>query len=212
MKKFLYKLLLDTKEFDDSDKTQIRKDIEKKYEKVAISPKGNFKYPTGLEALHKQIYPREILDLLPEEILDSYCGTGNPFKGGAVGSRERIFDFGCGAGIDSIVAARLTGSRGKVIGGDIVLPMLEKAKRNAKLSKIPNLDFMLLDNSSLPFEDRSFDTVISNSVVNLVPDKKETLKELYRCLKFGGQLLLVDQVFRGVRMKKHEDRVNSWFQ
>lgn len=212
MKKLLYKLFADTKEFDNSDKKQIRADIEKKYEKVAISPKDNFKYPTGLEALHKQDYPKEILDLLPREILDFYCGTGNPFKGGTVGRGERIFDFGCGAGIDSIVAAKLTESRGKVIGGDIVLPMLERAKRNAELSKIPNLDFILLDNSNLPFEDESFDTIISNSVINLVPDKKETLEELYRCLKFSGQLLLVDQVFRGIRMKKHEDRVNSWFQ
>ena len=195
-----------------SDKSRIKKDIENKYQKVALTPKGQFRYPTGREALKTLGYNSDILSSLPEEVADSYCGTGNPFSLGKIKRGEIVLDFGCGAGVDTIFAAQMTGDAGKVVGIDIIPEMLKKAVMNKTVLGLTNVDFSLAQADKLEFADGYFDTIISNSVINLVPEKEIILKELYRCLKPGGKLLLVDQIFTGEHVKEHDARVNSWFQ
>lgn len=195
-----------------ADKDQIKKDIENKYLKVAVIPHGQFRYPTGRDALEKLGYDSDILTTLPGSVADSYCGTGNPFSLGKIGKKETILDFGCGAGVDTLIAAKMTGNKGKVIGIDIIPEMLEKAIENKDLLGLTNVDFIISQGDKLEFADECFDTIISNSVINLVPEKEIILKELYRCMKPGGKLLLVDQIFIGKQIKKHDARVKSWFQ
>lgn len=198
--------------FTVDDKVQIKKDIENKYRKVATTPKGQFRYPTGREALETLRYDSTILGTLPEEVVDSYCGTGNPFSIGKIEAGEIILDFGCGAGIDTIFAAKMTGDRGKVIGIDIVPNMLNRAKDNKDNLGITNIELKLSKGELLEFTSEYFDTIISNSVINLIPEKEIVLNEFYRCLKPGGKLLLVDQLFIGEEIKEHTARVKSWFQ
>lgn len=198
--------------FTVDDKLQIKKDIENKYQKVAVTPKGQFNYPTGREALEKLKYDTAILSRLPEVVADSYCGTGNPFSLGKIETGETILDFGCGAGIDTLFAAKIIGDTGKVIGIDIVQEMLDRAKENRDILGLTNMEFKLFQGDNLEFADEYFDTIISNSVINLVPEKETILKEFYRCLKPGGKLLLVDQLFTGEKVKEHSTRVKSWFQ
>lgn len=198
--------------FTVEDKSKIKRDIESKYQKVAATPKGQFRYPTGREALERLGYDSDILGSLPDEVADSYCGTGNPFSLGRIEEGEKILDFGCGAGVDTIFAARMTGDRGRVIGIDLVPEMLDKAKKNKDALGLANVEFMVSQGEILEFSEEEFDTIISNSVINLIPEKKVILKELCRCLKPGGKLLLVDQMFTGEQIKEHTARVKSWFQ
>lgn len=198
--------------FTADDKDKIKRDIESKYQKVAATPKGQFKYPTGREALERLGYDSDILRSLPDEVADSYCGTGNPFSLWRIEEGEKVLDFGCGAGVDTIFAAKMTGDTGRVIGIDIVPEMLDKAKKNRDALGLTNVEFAVSKGETLEFSEGYFDTIISNSVINLVPEKEVILKEFYRCLKPGGKLLLVDQIFTGEQIKEHAARVKSWFQ
>ncbi|MEI6856251.1 methyltransferase domain-containing protein [Psychrilyobacter sp.] len=194
------------------DKAQIKKNIENKYLKVAVISDGQFRYPTGREALETLGYDSNILITLPRSVADSYCGTGNPFSLGKIEKGETILDFGCGAGVDTLIVAKIVGDRGKAIGLDIIPKMLEKAIENRNILGLTNVNFIISQGDELEFANEYFDTIISNSVINLVPEKESTLKELYRCMKLGGKLLLVDQIFIGEKIKQHDVRVKSWFQ
>jgi arsenite methyltransferase len=197
-------------ELTPQDKQRIEESLRRKYAKVAVSPQGLFRYPTGrasLEALH---YPPEIIKALPEPLAASYCGVGNPFTLGPVHPGEAILDIGCGAGVDSIIAAKMVGPEGKVTGIDLVPEMLAKARENARITGIGNVTFLEASAEQLPFPDNSFDLVISNGVFNLVVDKVKALEEVYRILKPGGRFMLADQVLVGELPKDTQARVENW--
>lgn len=198
--------------FSIDDKIKIQSDIEKKYFKVALNPVGQFRYTTGRKALEYLKYDRKIVEQLPEIVAASYCGTGNPFLLGNIKGGEEILDFGCGAGVDLIFASKLAGAQGRVVGLDIVPEMLQKAKKNIGMMDLKNISLVLSEGEKLIFADAAFDTIISNSVFNLVPNKEFLFKELYRVLKPNGKLMVVDQLFIGEEIKEHRKRVDSWFQ
>ncbi|MCS5421156.1 MULTISPECIES: methyltransferase domain-containing protein [Psychrilyobacter] len=198
--------------FSIDDRVRIQKDIEKKYSKVAINPAGQFRYTTGRKALEFLKYDRNIMEQLPEMVADAYCGTGNPFLLGEIKDGEIILDFGCGAGIDLIFASKLVGDQGRVVGLDLIPEMLGRAKKNIDKLNLKNTSLVLSKDDNLIFPDATFDTIISNSVFNLVPNKEFLFKELYRVLKPKGKLMVVDQLFTGGKIKDHRDRVDSWFQ
>ena len=192
------------------DKRLIEENIRGKYLKVAASPEGLFRYPTGragLEALH---YPPEVIKALPEKVAASYCGVGNPFSLGPVNRGEAVLDIGCGSGIDSIIAVNLVGPEGKVTGIDLVPEMLARARENARMAGVEYVTFMEASAEQLPFPDHSFDVVISNGVFNLVVDKVKALAEVYRVLKPGGRFMLADQVLAGELPKETKARVANW--
>ena len=127
------------------------------------------------------------LNGIPEECIASFAGTGNPFRTGAVNPGERVVDVGSGAGIDSLIAAKKTGSTGRVVGVDMTPEMLEKARCAAQQAGLGNVEFLQGYAESLPVEDTWADLVISNGVLNLTPDKLATLTEMARVLKPGGR-------------------------
>jgi len=192
------------------DQKRIEESIRGKYVKVAVSPEGLFRYPTGragLEALHYD--PQTIKDL-PESVAAAYCGVGNPFALGPVHPGEAILDIGCGAGVDSLIAARMVGPSGSVRGIDLVREMLNRAKENSKLVGAENVEFTEGSAEGLPFPDASFDAVVSNGVFNLVVDKVKALEEVMRVLKPGGRFMVADQVLAGELPKETKARVENW--
>lgn len=194
------------------DLEHITEGIRNKYSKVADSPEGRFKYPTGRAGLEALKYDAALTDTLPNEVAASYCGVGNPFSLGVIRKGDAVLDIGCGAGVDTILAAMMTGSEGKSFGVDIVPEMLQRAEANLRLTDLENVTFQFANGEHLPYPDDYFDVVISNGVINLIPDKDAAMREILRVLKAGGRLMIADQVMAGGTPKSLKDRLSSWFQ
>ncbi len=199
-------------QFTSKDKNKIRKAIRKKYKKVAGSPDGLFKYPTGRTGLETLQYSDELIHKLPESVAASFCGVGNPFTLGSINEGETVLDIGCGAGVDTIVAALMTGPSGGVVGIDMISEMLEKAKENLSFTGLKNVSFHEGTAENLPFPNEEFDVVISNGVLNLVPDKPKALAEVFRVLKPEGRLMIADQILIGELPKEKKQLLKSWSQ
>jgi len=192
------------------DQQRIEEGIRQKYLKAAASPEGLFRYPTGRAGLEALGYAPDMVRDLPEAVAASYCGVGNPFILGPIHEGEAILDIGCGAGVDSIIAARLVGPSGSVTGIDLVPEMLARASENVRLAGLDNVTFEESPAEQLPFPDNRFDMVISNGVFNLVVDKVKALGEVFRVLKPGGRFRLADQVLAGEVPKETKARVENW--
>jgi arsenite methyltransferase len=199
-----------THDFTPQDKQRINEGIKGKYVKVAISPEGLFRYPTGRTGLETLNYDTKIIQTLPEVVAAAYCGVGNPFTLGPIQPGEVILDIGCGAGVDSLIAALMVGPSGLVTGVDLVPEMLERAKENARLVGALNVEFIEGSAEELPFSDNTFDAVTSNGVFNLVADKVRALGEFYRVLKPGGRFMIADQVLAGELPKETKARIENW--
>lgn len=167
-----------------------------RFREVAHDPAGHFDYPTGEAGLRGLEYPQELWGWLPAETLRCYCGVGNPFLPGLPGEGDRVLDLGSGAGIDSLIAAHLAGS-GQVDGLELSPEMVRRAQDNAALAGVANVRFRTVEGEGLPYDDGTFDLVLSNGVINLIADKHAALAEVFRVLRPGGRLQVADQVLTG---------------
>ncbi|AFM23006.1 methylase involved in ubiquinone/menaquinone biosynthesis [Desulfomonile tiedjei DSM 6799] len=196
--------------FTAEDRKKIEEGVREKYSKVAVNPDGLFSYPTGREGLAALKYDPDILGSLPEAVLDSFCGVGNPFSTGAITPGESVLDIGCGGGTDALVAAIMTGPTGRVVGIDLSSEMLGRAWENLSRTDLKNVSFQECSAEDLPFRDADFDVVISSGAFNLIPDKPKALKEVLRVLKPGGHLVVADQVLTGPLSEDVKARIDNW--
>lgn len=174
------------------DLTGLRAAIRAEYAAVAEHPDQGFHFHTGARLAALLGYPEAWIAELPRSAVDSMAGTGNPFALGEVVPGERVVDCGSGAGADSLIAARLVGPSGAVIGIDMTAQMLARARHGAAELGLANVEFREGQLEALPIEDGWADVVISNGVLNLVPDKAAALAEMYRVLRPGGRLQIAD--------------------
>ena len=174
------------------NRDEIRKSVQDEYASVALEPERGFHFHIGRKLLNMMDYEDEWLEGLPESAIESFAGTGNPFSLGEIKPGDHVVDIGSGAGLDSLIAARMAGKNGRVIGVDMTPAMLEKAQRNADKVGLENVTFRQGYGEDLPVEDKWADVVISNGVLNLMPDKQAGLREMARVLKKTGALQLGD--------------------
>jgi arsenite methyltransferase len=191
---------------------QIHNGIRNKYAQVAVSPEGQFKYPTGRAGLEKLKCDAAIVSELPETAAGSFCGVGNPFSLGEIAPGSRVLDIGCGTGVDALVASKIVGPSGKVIGIDITPEMIRRAEANKKEIGAENVVFQLNRVQDLVGIEASFDVVMSNGALNLIPEKEEVIAAAFRLLKPGGWLFVADQFLVGPTSKDLKARIQSWFQ
>lgn len=171
---------------------ELRSSIREEYSAVANEPERGFHFHTGRKLADILGYRDEWLNTLPSGAIESMAGTGNPFSLGELKPGENVVDCGSGAGTDSLIAALMVGPGGRVVGVDMTLEMLSKARNNALEAGMANVEFREGYLEALPVPDAWADVVISNGVLNLVPDKEAALLEMYRVLKPGGRIQIAD--------------------
>ncbi len=179
------------------DVAGIRHGIVEKYRRVAASPRGLFRYPTGAASALGLGYPPGLLAAIPEGIRERFVGVGNPFGLGLVGRDEAVLDVGCGAGFDALVAAQCVGPGGRAVGIDLSPDMLAVAEEGRAAARFRRLAFCAAAVEALPFPDGTFDVVLSNGVLNLVPDKPAAVRQIFRVLRRGGRLQACDMGLAG---------------
>lgn len=171
---------------------ELRQEIQKEYTNVALDPNKGYHFHTGRRAANLLGYDESLYADVPESNLASFAGTGNPFSVGPINEGETVVDVGSGAGFDSLIASRLVGPTGRVVGIDMTAEMLNKARAGAAAMGATNVEFREGLAEALPLPDDFADVVISNGVLNLTLDKTATLREWFRILKPGGRLQVGD--------------------
>ncbi len=170
----------------------IHQGIAEKYRKVAVSPEGLFRYPTGEISARGLGYTSHLIAAIPAVIRERFVGVGNPFALGPIHPGEAVLDLGCGAGFDAFIAAQFVGPGGRVVGIDLSPEMIAVAEAGLKEADFPHVEFRLAQVEDVPFPDASFDVALSNGVLNLIPDKAAALREICRVLRPGGRLQACD--------------------
>jgi len=188
----------------------LRGAIQEEYAEVAADPEKGFHFHTGRPLARMLEYADEWLDGIPESSIESFAGTGNPFSLGELRTGERVVDVGCGAGIDSLIAAKKVGPEGRVIGVDMTPAMLEKARQAAGATGLANVEFREGYAEELPVDGSWADAVISNGVLNLMPDKAAALQEMSRVLKPGGRLQIGDILVQKAVPESAKRKIDLW--
>ncbi len=193
------------------DVNVLRDEIQKTYTDVSTQPGQDFIFPTGRVWAEDLGYPQPELSNVPEATVQSFAGVANPHVLGRIDEGATVLDLGCGAGTDLLIAAEMVGPEGHVIGVDMTPGMLKLAMASAREMGVADrveLHESLIE--SLPLPDAEVDIVISNGVIDLVPDKDAVFAEIDRVLKPGGRLQFADVVIHTEVSEDARKRIDLW--
>jgi len=188
----------------------LRQRVADKYRNVALNPELGFHFHNGAPLARMVGYEEADILALPASVVESFAGTGNPFIFGNMRPGETVIDVGCGAGFDTLLAARQVGPHGRVIAVDMTGEMRRKAEAGARELDLANVQVLDGFAESLPAGDAIADAVISNGVVNLCPDKLAVFREMYRVLKPGGRMQVGDIVVHKEVPQHAKDDIDLW--
>jgi SAM-dependent methyltransferase len=192
------------------DRDELRARISEKYRDVAMNPESGFHFHTGAPLARMLGYPEETIEALPPGTVDSFAGTGNPFLFGDLETSEVVVDVGCGAGFDSLTAARQVGPTGRVLSVDMTAEMRHKTENGAASLGLKNVQVLEGYAETLPVADGTADVIISNGVINLCPDKQAVFREMFRVLKPGGRIQVGDILVHREVPQDARDDIDLW--
>jgi arsenite methyltransferase len=188
----------------------LRDEIRKTYTDVSTDAEQDFIFPTGRAWAEDLGYPQPELSRVPEATVESFAGVANHWPLGRIESGAVVLDLGCGAGTDLLIAAHMTGLDGRVIGVDMTPSMLERARASAEEMGLDNVELHESLIEALPLEDGCVDVVISNGVIDLVPEKDAVFDEIDRVLRPGGRLQVADVIIHTEVSEDARARIDLW--
>jgi arsenite methyltransferase len=188
----------------------LREEIRKTYTDVSTDQDQQFIFPTGRAWAQELGYPEPQLSRVPDATVESFAGVANHWTLGHIEPGAVVLDLGCGAGTDLLIAAQMVGPTGRVIGVDMTPTMLQRARASATEMGLPGVELHESLIEALPLDDASVDVVISNGVIDLVPDKDAVLDEIDRVLRAGGRLQIADVVIHHEVSEDARQRIDLW--
>jgi SAM-dependent methyltransferase len=193
----------------DIDVDLLKSEIKKTYASVSQEPQRDFIFPTGRAWAEDLGYPAELANV-PDTAVESFAGVANPWTMGRLSPGDSVLDLGSGAGTDSLIAAQMVGNQGSVTGIDMTPQMLAKARAAAAAMEATNVEFVEAEAERLPLPDASVDVVISNGVIDLIPDKDAVFTELHRVLATGGRLQIADVTIQNPVSEEGRRNIDLW--
>jgi arsenite methyltransferase len=192
------------------DVAVLRDEIRKTYTEVSAEREKEFIFPTGRAWARELGYPEPELGRVPDATVESFAGVANQWLLGRIEPGAVVLDLGCGAGTDLLIAAQMSGPDGRVIGVDMTASMLERASASAREMGLANVELHESLIEALPLDDDSVDVVISNGVIDLVPDKETVFDEIDRVLRPGGRVQLADVIIHTEVSEDARKRIDLW--
>lgn len=176
--------------------TRLRTKVREAYSAAAEKPQATHPFPVGRRFAESLGYPSDLLDRMPGACVDAFAGVSNVSLFAEILPGDMVLDLGCGAGLDSLIAAERTGSGGRVIGLDFSESMLFRARQALSQLGWGNVLFCRGDAENLPLEDKAINAALVNGIFNLNPARTAIFSELARVLKPGGGVHLAELILR----------------
>jgi len=189
----------------------LRAKVNVAYSAAARSPEQRHPFPVGRKLAEDLSYPAEVLDNVPAISVEAFAGVSNVSLFADLPSGATVLDLGCGAGTDSIIAARRVGPAGRVIGVDFSKAMLARACAAKELVNLPHLDFQHADAERLPLPDEAVDVALVNGIFNLNPKRRAILSELARVLRPHGRAYVAELVLTHALPESDSTSESNWF-
>ncbi len=181
------------------------------YSAAATYPEQKHPFPIGRELAEGLGYPVEVLDNVPQLSVEAFAGVSKVSLFADLPVGATVLDLGCGAGMDSIIAARRVGPAGRVIGVDFSEAMLVRACAAKELANLPQLDFQHSDAEYLPLPSETMDVALVNGIFNLNPRRKEILSELVRVLRPHGRAYVAELILTNPLPEGDRTSESNWF-
>lgn len=196
---------------DETRAKQLLEGVLQAYTAAALDPAGKHPFPVGFEFAQSLGYPSSLLLGLPRSCWEAFAGVSNVSVFAEIRDGDTVLDLGCGAGLDTLIAAEKAGPRGKVIAVDFSPDMLARASQAATEAGLNNIDFYECDAEKLPVEREAVDVALANGIFNLNPGRESIFHELARVIKPGGSLYAAEIVLKNELPEEEKQKACSWF-
>jgi SAM-dependent methyltransferase len=190
---------------------QLRDGVWKAYSRAAERPDADHPFPVGKDFAEQLGYPKDLLERIPAAAREAFSGVSNVALFAEISEGTRVLDLGCGAGLDSLIAAHRTGPQGRVIGIDFSDSMQSRAAQAAAQAGLDQVEFRIGSAEQIPLDAASVDVALVNGIFNLNPARDLIFQELARVVRPGGAVYAAEIILRGPLPPEALASETDWF-